>query len=653
MKSKMFVVLAGISIVSLNADASEGAWRESTLLDWNEEREEYFERPFKVWDAKPELKRRFEWDGGVDAAGFANGKGVLLWREKDAPDYGEEGLLEVYTGFMEGGKRNGEGKIHFANGEKYEGSWENDRPHGWGQFWFANGDHYMGYVSGGRMEGKGIYVSSGLEVYEGAFEGGKRHGQGTVEWPGGIRYESEWTNGLESPESLDRRQAALQEIAESEEKIQFGLVSSLAKNEYFRRATMNPVTYESFFEGGEFGFRPDADSLETYRAGGLVNSDIPSIGSLFMEMAFENQQSRQIVIERGEVEVIESIPDLSPYIVPWLGASSIQFDLANVGWGTARNCVFDFNLHRFGEEPEPGSDKEFEFQIELGNFEDRLLKVDMTDAFRKCGVNVEFAREHWGDSMRFLGKWRKEQGDPVYGRFAKYDDKGFIEEASVSVHGRLSYEWTDAKGDSHSHSVAYTGWIQLIYMVEGGDTMSERAKYDIALRHEGENYRLPFSFSQRVEPFQDARFGLDMNAERSSYHRFRVLLHCSDGSVLRSPVCSVHLFRPRDLNFELNGIDGADGEIIMPGDSPYLFPDSNERILSDDELSQLRQEDLWRARNEIFARRGYIFGSDRGKALAESLGDHYQPVGGIDQIEPLLNKAERANIEAIRRYENR
>jgi hypothetical protein len=103
----------------------------------------------------------------------------------------------------------------------------------------------------------------------------------------------------------------------------------------------------------------------------------------------------------------------------------------------------------------------------------------------------------------------------------------------------------------------------------------------------------------------------------------------------------------------LYGIDGGGGEIIMPGDSPYLFPDSHERLLGDDELSQLTRDDLWRARNEIFARRGYIFGSDRGKELAESLGDLYQPVGGIDEIEPLLNAAERANIEAIRSYESR
>jgi len=646
-------LLAGVPFLSLNADEPTGAWNEAVVVGWDQERQEEFETTIKVWDLQPELNRNFYWEGDVDEAGFATGKGKLRWREEGAPDYGPEGLLSVYTGFLDAGKRTGKGKIRFANGEKYEGAWENDLPHGWGEFWYANGDYYQGYFSAGKMEGKGMYARHGMEVYEGTFKGGKRNGEGTVEWPGGVRYESEWVNGLETPESLTRRKTALERIAASEEAIQFGLVSSLAKNEYFRRATLDSVTYESYYEEGEFGFRPVADMLESYREGGLVRSEMPAIGSLFMEMAFENQETRQVVIERGEVEVIESIPDLSPYIVPRLGASEIQFDLANAGWGGARNCVFDFNLHRYGEGPEPGTDETYEFQIQLGDFKERLLKVDMTKAFEECGVDVAFAREHEYDSMNFRGKWTRDQGDAVYGRFAKYDDKGFLDSASVGLHARLSYEWTDAEGETHSHSVLYEGFIQLIYLVEGGDAMGGNAKYDVALQYEGENYRLPFPFSQRVEPFQDARFGLDLNVERSSHHRFRVLLHCSDGTMLRSPVCRVHLFRPRDLDFELHGIDGGGGEIIMPGDSPYLFPDSHERLLGDDELSQLTRDDLWRARNEIFARRGYIFGSDRGKELAESLGDLYQPVGGIDEIEPLLNAAERANIEAIRRYESR
>ena len=635
----------------LIADEAKGTWRESVISNWDPTTEESIEIPVKVWDSQSEASRRFIWSGEVDKEGYAAGKGTLEWREMEAPDYGSEGLISVYTGSMEEGKRSGQGRIRFGNGERYEGGWKENLPGGWGEFWFANGDYYQGDFVKGRMEGEGTLVTGGLEVYEGSFLGGKRDGAGKVQWGEGASYESEWVAGMESPDSLGRREEALSRSGE-ENAIQIGLVTSLSKNEKFEREGMKPLTYESYFEDGEFGFRPSAAFLEIYQGGGLVDPYTPEIGALFMEMAFENRHSRQIVIERGEVEVIESVPDLAPYIIPWPDGSEITFGLANAGWGGAQACVFDFNLHRSGEGPEPGDDESYEFQIKLGNFEERTLQVDMTDAFKECGVDVDFAMEHQSDSMNFRGKWRKERGDPIYGRFAKYDAEGTIDSASVDLHGRLSYEWTDADGEEQSHSVLFTSFIQLIFLVEGGDAMGGHAKYDIALLYEGENYRLPFAFSEMVAPFQDARFGLDLNSERSSFHRFRVVLHCSDGTSLHSPVCRLHLFRPRNLDFELYGIEGEELEMQVPGDSPYLFPDSHQRLLGDDELSGMTADQLWQARNEMFVRRGYIFGGDRGKQLAASFGDLYQPVGGIDEIDSLFSETERANIETIRRHEN-
>src|SRR5437773_10125462 len=46
---------------------------------------------------------------------------------------------------------------------------------------------------------------------------------------------------------------------------------------------------------------------------------------------------------------------------------------------------------------------------------------------------------------------------------------------------------------------------------------------------------------------------------------------------------------------------------IAPASGPWLFPDSSSRYLSATDLSNLSSADLWRARNEIFARTGYKF----------------------------------------------
>jgi len=55
------------------------------------------------------------------------------------------------------------------------------------------------------------------------------------------------------------------------------------------------------------------------------------------------------------------------------------------------------------------------------------------------------------------------------------------------------------------------------------------------------------------------------------------------------------------------------------GDSVYLFPDSSRRVLSDAELVSLTPDTLWTARNEIYARRGLMFTTAKGRALASGL----------------------------------
>lgn len=92
--------------------------------------------------------------------------------------------------------------------------------------------------------------------------------------------------------------------------------------------------------------------------------------------------------------------------------------------------------------------------------------------------------------------------------------------------------------------------------------------------------------------------------------------------------------------------------VAASGVGVWLFPDSSQRLLSADELTQLTDEDLWRARNEIFARRGLIFKTSKGKALAESLGGSYAPFSSDqDAVRAQMNPTEKSNIKAIQELE--
>jgi len=85
----------------------------------------------------------------------------------------------------------------------------------------------------------------------------------------------------------------------------------------------------------------------------------------------------------------------------------------------------------------------------------------------------------------------------------------------------------------------------------------------------------------------------------------------------------------------------------------WIFADSSVRELSLREVNLLSIDELWRARNEIFARRGLIFQTERGKRLAKSLGVQYKPVSSSQQtITESMNEIERRNISLIESVEN-
>ena len=63
--------------------------------------------------------------------------------------------------------------------------------------------------------------------------------------------------------------------------------------------------------------------------------------------------------------------------------------------------------------------------------------------------------------------------------------------------------------------------------------------------------------------------------------------------------------------------------------------------------------DLWRARNEIFARKGYRFSSAKGMAFARSLGSYYSGVeGDQDRVLNSMNQYEKANVDLIKSIES-
>lgn len=90
-----------------------------------------------------------------------------------------------------------------------------------------------------------------------------------------------------------------------------------------------------------------------------------------------------------------------------------------------------------------------------------------------------------------------------------------------------------------------------------------------------------------------------------------------------------------------------------PQCSKWVFHDSNTRPLTAADLRRLSDDELWTARNEIFARRGVKGGGEKYGQLIDKLGSEFHATGlNQDDAYDLMNGVEKANILLIKSTES-
>jgi hypothetical protein len=105
------------------------------------------------------------------------------------------------------GKRNGKGKITFANGDVYDGDWLNDKRHGKGKYiWGIDTCMYEGDQDqlNRKMTGKGKKTSK--DIYDAECMNNIINSEAQRTWPNGNSSHTECekmlTRGVESPAVL-------------------------------------------------------------------------------------------------------------------------------------------------------------------------------------------------------------------------------------------------------------------------------------------------------------------------------------------------------------------------------------------------------------------------------------------------------------------
>ncbi len=95
----------------------------------------------------------------------------------------------------------------------------------------------------------------------------------------------------------------------------------------------------------------------------------------------------------------------------------------------------------------------------------------------------------------------------------------------------------------------------------------------------------------------------------------------------------------------------SSGDWNQATDADYIFYDSSVRALTDAEVSTLSMRMLCYARNEIYARRGYIFQSQELRDYFGSKTWYHPIVPAAYFTEEIFNSVEMSNIELLKHYE--
>lgn len=98
-------------------------------------------------------------------------------------------------------------------------------------------------------------------------------------------------------------------------------------------------------------------------------------------------------------------------------------------------------------------------------------------------------------------------------------------------------------------------------------------------------------------------------------------------------------------------VENQNNESLEFCEDEYIFPYSDSEFLTEGDVRGLSKEELRLARNEIFARYGYVFESEDLQDYFNSKSWYTPNYSSGNVSEDMLNDYERANVDLIREYE--
>jgi len=602
-------VTLGMSLVSLRADAAEGAWKEQTQVVWSKKTGTLMRKTFRVWDPHPELDLEFLWEprdrvSVDDLAEVATGPGTLTWHAKGAPNYDRRFTYSVFKGVLKEGRPEGKGVLATRPGISYTGEWRAGLMHGRGLLRLENGDKYEGDFVAGKMHGLGRFVSVDGTVYLGEFRDGRRDGAGKLMLLEGS-FRTEWRAGQEIdrqpiPEVVRPRPGArLRPAAASASiKVKLALDQKKASEIEFSDPDTQNQTYEADYSPGLMTIRPalwKAWMGDGAIPGGPGSEPKPLMDAwqftpVFLKAEVENEGVAAAQIVGAYLDVAESTTNPAPYLELARGVNFCEGDdsysptlvLENFGWGPVKGARMTY---AFGHDR-----NKTETATATWGDVDSAKRISVLERLRAMAVDVEklrraaaeearrtldmdrprrnaFECEPQGGSNNQAEAENSEDAEKAYRAcFERIKSSGVLGRLKdyvglsdnviyTTLSGKVEYQWTGSDRKIRTRAAPFEMFFPLIkFNVEMGEmgcppSSQVPSAGAIALSLDRRKYRLalPKSWQTHIPQAETRTFELAVKAAKSSNHNFQLVLQLADGRQVTSPVVDLTYFTPRVL----------------------------------------------------------------------------------------------------------
>lgn len=310
-------------------------------------------------------------------------------------------------------------------------------------------------------------------------------------------------------------------------------------------------------------------------------------------------------------------------------------------------------------------EKKIETLCSSSNYEEALMEFDELD---KLGVDFK-KNKHYDDVM--LNVISKLTGCQVKGNknalmedeavcYDNFDDDVFDEIVEVKEGRKYDnylkvnlYKFSDGKYkliDSKTINTAYNKGIQGVYDYEEGHK-------GVYVSYESTSGR---TFGTSVYGVDDSRLVLKGIVYGNNYTKPDDTNNDGIYEVVSSSTSYVSASRKEVVKTYSIHDDGRTPSEISDGksgnddknSSDYILPNSDKAYLTEEDLSGLSKEKLALARNEIFARHGYVFKEEPFKSYFEGKS-WYSKNPNLDGSDSGLNDYEIANYKVIQNWEKK